>query len=152
MSVTIVELRHKLRCSLGGRRTTEEWASRINMCILLALSEASVEQYGLVKFHVRRAQEVFQAVQIIHNRRLEGVTDMTIVLDEPKEEDLPLTWMDWFGKIQFDFMQGPMVDISNDTLGQLKGIIEHLGMIYHDLEEFQSNVKGLKTHLLGYIL
>ena len=152
MDSTVDELRQELKCYSDRSCSVEEWSSATNVCILLALKEAPIDQYGLVKFYVRRALEGFQVAHIIHNRRLEGTNDMTIVLNDPKEESLPLTWMDWFRRTQSYFTRGPIVDLTMDTSGQLKAIIEHLDMVYHELEKFQSNAEGLKTHVGGYII
>ena len=152
MEYTTCDLLLKLKATPGARRTVFEWSSQVNTCILLALKTVPVEQYGIIKYHVRRAQEGFKAAQLVHARRREGLADLRITLEDPGEGSSPYTWLDWLRRVQFDMLQSPMVDISKDTADQFADSIQHLTLVYNELESAQSNAEGLCTHLTGFIM
>ena len=60
MEPTAMDILRKLKTPPERPHSLQEWSSRINLCILLALKSATVEQFGLLRFHIRRVAELFR--------------------------------------------------------------------------------------------
>ena len=151
MDLTIQDVTRRLVETPTRPRTLQEWISQINLCILLALTTETVEQFGMIRFHVRRASELFKLVKIMHERRLEGETDVEIILDEVGDVSDPPSWSDWFHRVQYGIMRSSPLAIKDLSSKSMEEAIEHLDTVYHELNGAQSNMEGLAGIVQNYI-
>ena len=131
--------------------TIMDWASKVNICISTAISILPVEQYGILKFHIRRVRESFKVIKVISDRYLEGSSDFKVVMEKPRHDSGPLTWIDWITIVQFDMLKEPPVPDSNSSR-QLDCILEHLNLVHSEIDLALSNAEGLRAHVEGFIL
>ena len=151
MDPTVEDVTRMLIEAPGRPRTLQEWTSQINLCILLALKTESVEQFGTIRFHVRRASELFRLVKIIHERREEGATDVKVLLEEVGDGTDPPSWRDWFRRVQHRIMRSSPLGIKDLSTRALEEVIDHLDNVYLMLNSTQSNMEGLAGLVQNYI-
>ena len=151
MEPSIVEVTRMLIEAPGRPRTLQEWISQINLCILLALRTETVEQFGNIRFHVRRASELFRLAKIVHERRQEGATDVKVLLEEIGDCADPPSWSDWFRRVQHRIMRNSPLGIKDLSTHALEEIIGHLDNVYSMLNSTQSNMEGLAGLVQNYI-
>ena len=151
MDLPIDAVIRMLKAAPGKPKTVQEWIAQTNLCILYALKTIPAGQYGLLRYHVRRAAELFRIALIIHERRREGADDVEIQLEDLDDYRDPPSWTDWFRRIQFDLLGNPHHSPKGGSTQMLEDTIAHLERIYQDLNKSQSDLEGLMTCVYNYI-
>ena len=151
MENNTMDILQQLAGTPGRPRTVQEWIAQINLCILLALRTATVEQYGLLRYHVRRSAELFKIALTIHNRMLEGATDIVVTLEDMGGESDPPTWMDWFRRVQNDMAGSNLLAVKGGSTAIFEDIIMHLDDVYQHLNSTQSTMEGVISCVQNYV-
>ena len=125
-------------------RRVFEFAHQFNYCILLALRTATLDDFWLISYQIKRTIDMVKIAQCIERRASEGPVDIKIVTSKPP---CPTKWEDWFQYYQWELSQGIHPSDGEDCINQFDILVQHLDKVALSLDQTLVDHESLVSSL-----